>query len=152
MLKMWPADAYPAVFEVLLAGRVFRPEYGMHPRLKILSPIESRMQRFDLVILGGLNEGSWPPELLADPWFNRQMRLAIGLSAPERRIGLAAHDFMMLAAAPEVILTRAEKLNGAPATPSRWLVTLDKLLTPVQCGGIGKSAAIGLGCIAGCSG
>jgi len=117
--------SYPAVFEELLAGRVYRPEYGMHPRLKILSPMEARMQSFDRIILGGLNEGSWPQQTLSDPWFSRPMRATLGLSAPERRLGLSAHDFFVLACGHEVILTRAGKEDGKPTTPSRWL---DRLL------------------------
>lgn len=119
---------YPEIFETLLSGRVFRAEYGTHPRLKILSPIEARMQHFDRIILGGLNEESWPSAASADPWLNRPMRASVGLPSPERAIGLAAHDFFALASAPEVYLTRAEKVSGAPATPSRWLVKLDALL------------------------
>jgi ATP-dependent helicase/nuclease subunit B len=119
--------SYPGIFEELLAGRVVRPEYGMHPRLKILGPIEARMQSFDRMILGGLNEGSWPPAPASDPWFSRPMRAALGLPAPERRTGLAAHDFFMLASAPEVILTRAGKEDGAPVPPSRWWVKLEML-------------------------
>jgi len=121
-------SAYLPVFETLLAGKIYRPQFGMHPRLKILSPIEARMQSFDRIILGGLNEGSWPPAVMSDPWFNRPMREMMGLPTPERKLGLAAHDFMMMASAPEVVLTRAEKQGGAPATPARWLVKLDILL------------------------
>jgi ATP-dependent helicase/nuclease subunit B len=123
------ASVYPEIFETLLAGKVFRPDYGMHPRLKILSPLEARMQSFDRIILGGLNEGSWPPQTIADPWFSRPMRSAIGLPSPERRIGLAAHDFATLACAPEVFFTRAQKIDGVPTTPARWLVTLETLLS-----------------------
>lgn len=121
-------SSYPSVFDALLAGRVVRPDYGMHPRLKILSPLEARMQSFDRIIIGGLNEGSWPPQVSADPWFNRPMRGAIGLSVPEKQIGQAAHDFMMLASAPEVIITRAEKVDGSPVAPARWWVRLMALL------------------------
>ena len=45
---------------------------------------------------------------------------ALGLPLPERRQGLAAHDFFMLACGAEVFLTRSGKENGMPTTPSRW--------------------------------
>ena len=35
------------------------------------------------------------------------MRTTLGLEQPERSIGLAAHDFAMLAAGPDVLLTRS---------------------------------------------
>ena len=82
---------------------------------------------FDLVVLGGLNEGTWPQAAAADPWFSRPMRKALGLEQPERAIGLAAHDFATLAAGPRVLLTRALKSEGAPTIASRWLQRLMQL-------------------------
>jgi ATP-dependent helicase/nuclease subunit B len=49
------------------------------------------------------------------------MRAEVGLPPPERRTGLAAHDFVQAMAAANVIVTRAEKRQGAPAVESRWL-------------------------------
>ena len=51
----------------------------------------------DRVVLGGLIEGTWPPETRSDPWLSRPMRLELGLDLPERRIGLSAHDFAQTA-------------------------------------------------------
>src|SRR5581483_8379983 len=44
-----------------------------------------------------------------------------GLDLPERRIGLAAHDFAQALGAKQVVLTRAAKSGGAPAVASRFL-------------------------------
>ena len=112
----------------LMAGRPVRPRWGRHPRLFIWGPLEARLQHADLIVLGGLNEGTWPADALADPWLSRPMRRRVGLPAPERRIGLAAHDFAQAAAAPEVVLTRARRQEGAPTVPSRWLSRLDAVL------------------------
>jgi len=49
------------------------------------------------------------------------MREKLGLEQPERSIGLAAHDFAMLAAGRDVLITRAAKVEGAPTIASRWL-------------------------------
>ncbi len=119
---------YPALLSVLMEGQAVRPRFGRHPRLAILGPLEARLQHFDLLVLGGLNEGTWPAEPAADPWMSRPMRQAFGLPVPERRIGLAAHDFVQGAAALRVLLTRATKVEGAPTVPSRWLVRLGALL------------------------
>ena len=120
---------WPDFFASLMAGRVVRPRFGRHPRLAIWGPLEARLQQADLVILGGLNEGTWPPQAEVDPWFSRPMRKALGLASPERRIGMAAHDFAQAAAsAPELMLTRALRVEGAPTVPSRWLMRLDGLL------------------------
>jgi ATP-dependent helicase/nuclease subunit B len=56
------------------------------------------------------------------------MRDKLGLPSPERRIGLAAHDFAQLAAAPEVVLTRSARAAGKPTKPSRWIVRLKNIL------------------------
>ena len=57
------------------------------------------------------------------------MRLALGLPSPERRIGLSAHDFSQLTAAPAVMMTRAVRSSGKPAKPSRWIVRLKNILS-----------------------
>jgi len=116
---------WPALFEALLAGHPVRPHLGAHPRLAILGPLEARLQHVDLMVLGGLVEGTWPADAAADPWMSRPMRAAFGLEAPERRIGLAAHDVAQALAAPRVVLTRAERVDGTPTVPSRWLTRLE---------------------------
>ena len=120
--------AYPALLESLMAGRVVRPRYGLHPRLHIWGPLEARLQQADVLILGGLNEGAWPPEASVSPWMSRPMMTTFGLPSPERRIGLAAHDFVQAFAAPRVFLTRAERVEGSPTVPSRWLQRIANLL------------------------
>ncbi len=116
---------YRAVFDALIALPVVRPRHGDHPRLFLWGPLEARLQQPDLIILGGLNEGTWPAALPADPWLSRPMRRRFGLPAPERRIGLAAHDVAQALAAPAVALTRSERVEGDPTVPSRWLLRLD---------------------------
>ncbi|MBT6828974.1 MAG: double-strand break repair protein AddB, partial [Rhodospirillaceae bacterium] len=126
-LKGWE---YPALFDALMQGRVVRPRFGGHPRLFIWGPLEARLQRADVMILGGLNEGSWPPEPDADPWMSGSMRAEFGLPSHERRIGLSAHDFAQCCAAPEVMLTRARRVEGEPSVPSRWISRLKTVLSP----------------------
>jgi ATP-dependent helicase/nuclease subunit B len=75
-------------------------------------------------VLGGLVEGTWPPESRADAWLSRPMRLALGLDLPERRVGLTAHDFAQLFGAREVILSYSAKIAGAPTVPSRFIQRL----------------------------
>ena len=55
------------------------------------------------------------------------MREALGLESPERAIGLAAHDFATLAAAPRVCFTRALRVEGTPTIASRWLQRFEQL-------------------------
>ena len=123
-----PGKDYPALLDALMAMRAVRPRFGRHPRLSILGPMEARLQHFDLMILGGLNEGTWPPDPAADPWMSRPMRRDFGLPSPERMVGLSAHDFTHACGAPEVVLTRAERVEGTPTVPSRWLLRLETVL------------------------
>jgi ATP-dependent helicase/nuclease subunit B len=122
---------YPALIAALLAGHVVRPRTRRHPRLFIWGPLEARLQGADRLILAGLNEGTWPRQPDADAWMSRPMRLDFGLPAPERRIGLAAHDFVQGVSAPEVFLTRSVRVEGTPTVPARWLLRLDHFLERV---------------------
>jgi ATP-dependent helicase/nuclease subunit B len=122
------AADYAELFRGLVAGETVRSRTPVHPRLSIWGPFESRLQQADIVILGGLNEGTWPEAADPGPWLNRPMRQLLGLPQPEERIGYAAHDFASLLGAPRVYLTRAQKIDGVPTVASRWLLRLEALL------------------------
>ena len=115
------ADDAPALLAALLDAAV-RPAWGGHPRIAILGPLEAQLQRSDLMILGGLNEGIWPGKPAPDPWLAPAIRTRLGLPGLARSIGLAAHDFASALAAPQVLMTRARRDASAPLVPSRfWL-------------------------------
>jgi ATP-dependent helicase/nuclease subunit B len=137
-------ESWPPLFRSLAMKVPVRAATGQHPRLAILGPLEARLQQFDMLVLGGLNEGTWPQAAGNDPWFSRPMRKTLGLEQPERSIGLSAHDFSMLAAGPHVLLTRALKADGAPTIPSRWLQRLAQLVRGLKlqdalAGSVGES-------------
>jgi ATP-dependent helicase/nuclease subunit B len=115
------ADDYTDFFAAALGNRSVRLRERPGVRVRILGPLEARLQHVDRVVLGGLNENTWPPETRSDPWLSRPMRLQLGLDLPERRIGLAAHDFAQALGAKEVILSRAAKVAGAPTVASRFV-------------------------------
>jgi ATP-dependent helicase/nuclease subunit B len=122
-LSVTAAD-YPESFDAVAASAIVRqPEPG-GVRVHIFGLLEARLQSVDRLVLGGLNEGVWPPEIRGDPWLSRPMRHRLGLDLPERRIGLAAHDFAQGFGAREVFLTRAAKVAGAPSVASRFLQRL----------------------------
>ena len=120
-------DGYAALFAEMLASVTVRPVWRRHPRLSIWGPLEARLQRTDVMILGGLNEGVWPGEIQSDPWMNRPMRASYGLPPLEQRIGQSAHDFLQAASGGTVYITRAEKSDGSPTVPSRWWFRLEAL-------------------------
>ncbi|MDF3605193.1 double-strand break repair protein AddB [Paracoccus sp. DMF-8] len=105
-----------------------REDVIAHHLIHIRGPREARTENAPLVILAGLNEGGWPQGLAPDPWLSRPMRAAAGLTLPERRIGLSAHDFQQAVGRPHVVLTRARRDAEAETIPSRWLNRLTNLL------------------------
>ncbi|MDA7423455.1 double-strand break repair protein AddB [Thalassococcus lentus] len=127
---------YASLFGAILSQSDVRDRDAPHPNILIWGTLEARVMDADLLILAGLNEGSWPEMPGADPWLNRKMRSDAGLLLPERRIGLSAHDFQQAAAAPEVWLTRAVKSDDAETVPSRWVNRLMNLMAglPAQQG------------------
>lgn len=116
------------VLTALRGGDDVRDRDTPHPHIMIWGTLEARVQGADLVILAGLNDGTWPEPPAPDPWLNRKMRFDAGLLLPERRIGLSAHDFQQAIAAPEVWLTRAIRSDDAETVPSRWINRLRNLL------------------------
>jgi ATP-dependent helicase/nuclease subunit B len=109
------------LFHAAIADRMVRRLETRDVRVSILGQLEARLLSFDRVVLGGLNEGTWPGETRNDPWLSRPMRRDLGLNPPERMIGLAAHDFAQALGAPEVILARAAKVAGSPTVTSRFV-------------------------------
>jgi ATP-dependent helicase/nuclease subunit B len=97
-------------------------------RVHIYGPLEARLQSIDRIVLGGLNETTWPPETRSDPWLSRPMRRQLGLDPPERRIGLSAHDFAQALGMSQVVLSRAQKLAGAPTVTSRFVQRIAALV------------------------
>jgi ATP-dependent helicase/nuclease subunit B len=124
---MTPLD-YLGVFHGVLQRHEVRETESVHPGIMIWGTLESRVQGADLVILGGLNDGTWPAQPPPDPWLNRAMRKEAGLLLPERRIGLSAHDYQQAVAAQRVVLSRSKRGAEAETVPSRWLNRLVNLM------------------------
>lgn len=117
---------YPAFFATLARERRADGATGRaHPRVKILGLLEARLLRVDRVVLGGLDEGVWPPRAKDDAFLNRPLRAELGLAPPERRIGQTAHDFLQALGTRDAVITRAAKREGAPSVPSRFLQRLE---------------------------
>jgi ATP-dependent helicase/nuclease subunit B len=129
-------EHFPAMVYDLLGATPVRKPFGDHPRLFIWGLLEARLQRADVMILGGLNEGSWPQAPSADPWLAPGIRRALGLAGPDRRLGLSAHDFAGALASSEVRLTRANRSGSDPAVASRFWLRLMAMTGGVGAGGL----------------
>ncbi len=133
-IRLTPADlrTHYGYLNQFMSDSKIRSAYGTHPRVTILGQIEARLITADLMIMAGLNEGTWPPELPADPWMSRPMRKRFQLPPVERQTGLSAHDFVQAFNANKVIMTRAKKIDGTPSVPARWLERLSALLEATE--------------------
>ena len=125
-LRVAIEDAVPLLRQ-LLDARSVRPPYGGHPRIFIWGLLEARLQRADLVVLAGLNEGVWPALPAPDPWLPPKVRATLGMPTLDTRIGLAAHDFASALGAPEVLVTRARRDSKSPTVASRFLLRLNAI-------------------------
>jgi ATP-dependent helicase/nuclease subunit B len=134
--RIAPSTLAP-ILEQLLRAIAVRPPYGQHPRVFIWGLLEARLQQADLMILGGLNEGVWPPLPSPDPWLAPRLRHELGLPGLDRRIGLAAHDFTGGLGGPAVLVTRARRDARAPAIASRFWLRLEAMT-----GGVTRSPTL----------
>ncbi|MDW6024527.1 double-strand break repair protein AddB [Mesorhizobium sp. BAC0120] len=121
---------WPDVAAALIASEVVKPAAGSDGRVSIWGALEARLQTVDMLVVGGLNEGSWPRKAEPDRFMSRVMKGGLELDPPERRIGLAAHDFMMAMGHEQIVLTRSARSGDAPATASRWLQRLATFAGP----------------------
>ena len=105
--------------------RCREPNY--EPRIEIWRAMEARLQSANKVVLAGLNEGVWPSQATPGSFLPRQFYKKLGMSDPEHRLGLTAHDFSQLACAPNVTLIYTRRRDGSPAVASRWIWRLKTL-------------------------
>lgn len=123
-----PFSEYVRLLDRRLSAESTRNYDTARSDVMIWGTLEARVQGAELVILGGLNEGTWPERPTPDPWLNRPLRRRAGLLLPDRQIGLSAHDFQQAIAARQVILSRAKRDGDSETVPSRWLSRLTNLL------------------------
>lgn len=121
-----PASLAP-LLKTLMDESAVRPPQGGHPRLAIYGLIEARLQTADLMILGGLNEGTWPGLPAPDPWLAPRIRTELGLPGLDRGVGVAAHDLAQALGAPAALMTRARRGGTQPAIASRFWLRLQAL-------------------------
>jgi len=85
-----PLSQYGELLVAAMAGRVVRRPGAPGARVRIYGPLEARLTQVDLVVIGGLVEGVWPPEARTDPWLSRPMRQPArprSAGAPHRPLG-----------------------------------------------------------------
>ena len=84
----------------------------------VWGPFEARLQQPDVVILGSLNDGTWPEAADPGPWLNRPMRAGAGAAVAggaHRRRGARLH----VAARRRARLSHARRTRSTACRPCR---------------------------------
>ena len=63
---------YAGFFGEISSARQKTAKENPHPRLFLQRPLDARLLAADVLVLGGLNEGSWPQISGPSPWLNRR--------------------------------------------------------------------------------
>jgi len=126
-----PLDIIASI-NLLMQNISVRPPETTRQDVQIWGRIEARLLNANLMILAGLNEGVWPEIAEPGPWLSRGMKLAMSLDPPERKIGLAAHDFLMGMGSENLLITFAKRRGTSPSDPSRFIQRLQAFLGEAQ--------------------
>lgn len=128
LLRQCPLLRAATVIRHVLRSLPVRGAAGGHQPIRILGLLEARLMRADVMVLAGLNEGTWPGAADCGPWINRPMRDILAMKQPEAQIGQTAHDFVQAFGNSEVKLLWSRRVGDSPATPSRWILRLLMML------------------------
>lgn len=121
-------ENYGDILLYLLADRSYSENYSTYPAVNLISPEETQLITYDLVIIMNLNEGFLPKATRADPWMSRNIRKKFGLPPREGEIARQSYEFLQLLLQPKVLLTRSREGNGVDNVKSRFLQRLEIFL------------------------
>lgn len=120
---------FTQVFTALAANVNVEPDPSQS-NIYIWGMLESRLQYVDMMVIGGLNEGSLPKLPKTSPFISRMMKIKLGLEPPEVAIGASGLDLQMLLGMPKLVLSRSLSCEGEAQVASRWLQRLQTLAGP----------------------
>ncbi len=98
-----------------------------HPPMKgrgveLMSFAESRLYRFDALIIAGAVREHLPGRIGAPPYFNDSVRTELRLPSLARRYAVLFQDFRrLLEAAPRVLVSLRREQDGERLVPSPWV-------------------------------
>jgi ATP-dependent helicase/nuclease subunit B len=94
-------------------------------KVSVLSSIESRLLKFEYVILAGMNEGAWNTVVDIDPFLGAVLYDQLGIDSYKTKIGQSASDFIFLLQNKNILITRSHNQNNSPQKPYRFLDKLE---------------------------
>lgn len=93
--------------------------------VELMSFAESRLYRFDALIVAGAVREHLPGQIGAPPYFNDSARTELGLPSLARRYAALLQDFRrLLEAAPRVVVSLRREHEGERLVPSPWVERL----------------------------
>ena len=93
--------------------------------IELMSFSESRLYRFQALIIAGATETTLPGAARYTPFFNDAVRRQLGLRTVSAQQAELFYDFRrLLAAAGEIVVTLRAEDAGEPVSPSPWLARL----------------------------
>jgi ATP-dependent helicase/nuclease subunit B len=124
-LPVVPLSTFAADLNRLLVGELAPPHRDPGLGLLVTGHLEARLERFDMLVIGGLADGSLPRRPTRPVFLGGRAREALGL--PGRRDSLDADSELflrLLHGAPKVALTWPAEDGGQPVLPSSLLERL----------------------------
>jgi ATP-dependent helicase/nuclease subunit B len=102
----------------------FQPP-GSSQGVYLLGLAQSRLQRFDAVIIGSVEKEHMPGHPNPSPFFNDSVRRELGLPVATELLAERFHHFRrLLESAPRVLITARAEQDGEPIPASPWLEIL----------------------------
>lgn len=103
----------------------FRPATTGSP-VQLLSLEQSRLARFDALVIAGAERDLLPGSPADSAYFNDGVRRELGLPTRSRELALRWHHFRrLLQAAPRVLVSRRREQDGEEILPCPWVEALE---------------------------
>ncbi|MDH5180754.1 MAG: PD-(D/E)XK nuclease family protein [Gammaproteobacteria bacterium] len=102
----------------------FKAVTGSSP-VQLMGLGQSRLQRFDALIIAGAEQEYLPGTGAVSPFFNSNVRRELGLPTRDQQQQQRFHAFRrLLEAAPRLLITLRREQDGEPVNPSPWVAQL----------------------------
>ncbi|MBK8167283.1 MAG: PD-(D/E)XK nuclease family protein [bacterium] len=113
------AAAFAADLGRALSGTLAPPHRDPGLGLLVTGHLEARLERFDLLVVGGLADGTLPRRPARPAFLGRRVREALGLPGRRDSLDADAELFLrLLHVAPRVVLTWSGEDDRGPVLPS----------------------------------
>lgn len=113
-------EEYAESFLQLFKGATVRQKVDAHPRLNIGNTLDMKLQSIDILIVGDMNEGTFPSNIDRNPWLAKDIIRRVNLPTCDFFVGISASDLLSFFGSKEIFFTRSEQDDGINTIPSRW--------------------------------